>query len=218
MAARVTETECIEVSRHRRTYEVNFFGTTITTTVTSTPSVMRRWLFGAIYRLRRRGFNPSVVGMGVQWRPSGNDYAATLQICIGRLCLIIQLFRTDTVPNILRRFLLDESYTFVGFWNYCDAWRLEKCEHGLEMARRPLDMRLFVEKKDGRSLRRASFETIVEECLGYRGVGLDRAICMSNWEDYVLSEDQVSQATVDAYVAFLMGTRSELVSDSSSSR
>lgn len=59
-----------------------------------------------------------VVGMGVQWRPSFTrgvrNPAATLQLCVGRHCLIFQLIHADYIPEELTIFLGDDEITFAG--------------------------------------------------------------------------------------------------------
>lgn len=70
-----------------------------------------------------------------------------------------------------------------------------------------IDLRLHVRRENGESMRRASMEEIVEEYLGYEGVGLDHWVSRSDWDDESLSFDQVRQACVDAYVSFEIGMR-----------
>ncbi|CAH9133832.1 unnamed protein product [Cuscuta epithymum] len=189
-----------------RSYTVHFFDTHIFVTVTKTPSVVRKWIATTVYlRNRRRLFGQLVIGVAVQWNPyRGNDPPAhTLQLCVGCRCLIFQLSHATTVPLILRRFLLDETNTFVGIWNGSDQKKLEM-EHGLDI-HRLLDLRRYVETDEGDSLLTASVEAIVSECLGFEGVYLDQAISMSRWDAHHLSWEQVLQATVKAYVAFEIG-------------
>ncbi|KAJ7955260.1 Werner syndrome-like exonuclease-like protein [Quillaja saponaria] len=131
--------------------------------------------------------------------------ADTLQLSVGNRCLIYQLAHTDYVPKKLRQFLMNSNHTFVGFWNSSDARKLMHSDHELEMWRDPLDLRYYVETDDGDSLVRASTEEIVEECLGFEGVRLEREISMSDWDDEYLSDDQVLQACLDAHCAFLIG-------------
>jgi len=59
-------------------------------------------------------------------------------------------------------------------------------------------------------MRGCSFEVIVEECLGYRGVRLDREISMSDWSAYELCDDQILQASIDAHVCFKLGVKYRL--------
>ncbi|CAL9220536.1 unnamed protein product [Arabidopsis halleri] len=135
--------------------------------------------------------------------------ANTLQLCVGNRCIIIQLFYCNRVPHVLRRFLADQNHTFVGFWNSQDAGKLERSRHRLEIAEL-LDLRKYVADSRGRSLKGRSFEVVVEECLGYRGVRLEKAIGMSDWSVYDLSYDQILQASIDVYVCSKLGIRHRL--------
>ncbi|AAG51007.1 hypothetical protein; 73797-74486 [Arabidopsis thaliana] len=102
------------------------------------------------------------------------------------------------------------DYTFVGVWNSQDARKLERSRHQLEIDDL-LDLRKYVEDSSGRrSMRGCSFEVIVEECLGYRGVRLDREISMSDWSAYELCDDQILQASIDAHVCFKLGVKYRL--------
>ncbi|CAH9127585.1 unnamed protein product [Cuscuta epithymum] len=202
-----------------RSYTVDFFDTQISVTVTKAPSVVRKWISTTVYlRNRRRLFGRLVVGVGVQWSPyRGNDPPAdTLQLCVGCRCLIFQLSHATTVPFVLRRFLRDESNTFVGIWTDSDQKKLAM-EHGLEI-HRLLDLRRYVETDDGERLHTESVEKIVRECLGFEGVCLDQAISRSRWDAHFLSWDQVLQATVKAYVAFQIGKNEHAWRHSSTDR
>ncbi|XP_010465011.1 PREDICTED: uncharacterized protein LOC104745460 [Camelina sativa] len=203
-------------------YSVDFFGDEFTVTVTPDPSVIGQWIHDVLSH-NRFSFHPLVVGVGVQWTPhgyysdsdssSGGYYdppADTLQLCVGNRCIIIQLSHCQHVPNVLRSFLADPNYTFVGVWNSQDARKLEWCRHQLEIGDL-LDLRKYVEDSRGqRSLRRCSFKVIVEECLGYRGVKLNRRVSMSDWSEYDLCDRQVLQASIDAFVCFKLGVKYRL--------
>ncbi|RDX71586.1 putative 3'-5' exonuclease R431, partial [Mucuna pruriens] len=182
-------------------YTVDLAGTYITVTVTASASVIKRWISSTLYFSRHFVYlQRLVVGLGVQWTPGGSDPPPdTLQLCVGRRCLIVQLRQADGVPESLRTFLNDPSHTFVGFWNYSDRKKLKYSEHELEMRRDPVDLRRCIE-----NLTQASVEEIVEKCLGYR-VLQRREISMSAWYHECLSNDQVAYATVDAHCAFLIG-------------
>ncbi|KAM7484955.1 hypothetical protein LguiA_000964 [Lonicera macranthoides] len=194
-------------NNHRR-FTVFFFDTQITTVVTSIPSVVRRWLCSTRYiycdchHLRNL-----VVGLGVQWTPNryAGDFqpAATLQLCVGRRCLIFQLTHAVDVPVFLRRFLTDQRNTLVGLWNHSDAKKLQDSKHHLEVGEL-LDLRHYAVSKDGESLHLSPIETIVEKCLGL-DVKFDREISRSDWNNYNLSGEQILQACVDAHVSFLIG-------------
>ncbi|XP_029128431.1 uncharacterized protein LOC109804427 [Cajanus cajan] len=182
-------------------YTVDLAGTYITVTVTPSSSVVKRWLSSTLHFSRHFVYHDRlVVGLGVQWTPGAYDPPPdTLQLCVGRRCLIFQLTRADGVPESLRTFLNDPSHTFVGFWNHSDRRKLEESKHRLEMRRDPLDLRHCF-----RGLSQASVEEIVEKRLGYR-VTQWSDVSMSDWYDKYLSNDQVAYATVDAHCAFLIG-------------
>ncbi|XP_054820540.1 uncharacterized protein LOC129319481 [Prosopis cineraria] len=189
---------------HRR-FHVNLDGTEISVTVTATASVVRRWINAVTY-FNRHYLSRLIVGLGVQWTPGDRDAPAdTLQLCVGRRCLVYQLSHSTYAPKLLRRFLLNPYYTFVGFWNHSDRTKLAISKHHLHMLKDPLDIREYVETDDGESLHRASVEEIVRECLGIDGVRVRPEISMSDWDVMYLSSEQVLQATLDAHCAFMIG-------------
>ncbi|CAN6921237.1 unnamed protein product, partial [Brassica oleracea] len=203
-------------------HTVDFFGSEFTVTVTRSSSVITRWINN-----HYSSSHPLVVGVGVQWTPAGyhpiylcdNCYYAepslgsyynadpeadTLQLCVGTRCLVIQLSHCDDVPDELRSFLTDPRTVYVGFWNGQDAGKLARSRHGLEIGEL-LDLRNYVQDSGGFGMSRCSFEEMVEECMGYQGVRLDRGISMSDWSAYELDHEQILQASVDAYVCFELG-------------
>jgi hypothetical protein len=185
-------------------YTVDLDGTEITATVTAVSSVVKKWLNDTLY-LRRDYINQLVVGLGVQWTPGGYDPPAdTMQLCVGRRCLIFQLAHAEYILQRLRTFLQNPNHTFVGFWNHSDRRKLESSEHELEMFDDPIDLRYYTEDLCDEDLAGASVDEIVEKCVGYE-VEQKREISMSDWCDEYLSDEQVSYACVDAYCAFLMG-------------
>jgi hypothetical protein len=195
-------------SKHRD-YTVNLHGNEIKVTVTAVASVVRKWLNAALF-FRRRYIhqNRLIVGLGVQWTPGGRDPPAdTLQLCIGRRCLIFQLAHANYIPTNLRNFLLNPNNTFVGFWNHSDRRKLESSVDEIKMYRDPLDLRLYAaaeDEDDDENLARASVDEIVEKCLGYE-VEQSGEIARSDWDDKILSDEQVVYASVDAYCAFQIG-------------
>lgn len=193
-------------------YSIDFFGDELIVTVTWTPSVIRQWIHN-VHFFNRFTSHPLVVGVGVYWTlpghyvdpPLGYDPPAdTLQLCVGTRCIIIQLSHCDHVPYALHNFLA--CYTHVGVWNSQDKKKLEQCGHQLKIGKL-LDIRRFVGGTRGRSLRGCSFEVIVEECMGYRGVRLDPAVSMSDWSVYELCDDQILQASIKVYVCYKLGVR-----------
>ncbi|XP_045787875.1 uncharacterized protein LOC123883181 [Trifolium pratense] len=196
---------------NRDLYDVNLHGTVINVIVTAAASVVRRWINSTL-SLHRRDLerNCLIVGLGVQWTPCGrNSPADTLQLCIGRRCLILQLFHANRISTTLRTFLRNPDFTFVGFWNHSDRRKLESSEHRFEMCRDPLDLRYYAvaeDDDDDQDLSRAPIHKIVEKYLGYDvELELSREIGRSDWDDEYLSHDQVVYASIDAYCAFRIG-------------
>ncbi|KAJ4836088.1 hypothetical protein Tsubulata_029654, partial [Turnera subulata] len=179
-------TYLVDLSDHRSFY----------TTVTATPSVVRRWISQTIH-YHRRHLSRLVVGLGVQWNPSSvGSAAATLQLCVGCRCLIFQLHQANYVPQSLRRFLEHPRNTFVGVWNHMDAGMLLESRHKLRVGR-IVDLRHVAGARMGMS-RKVSMERLTEVVLGLSGVEKDGKIGRSNWEKYWLSHEQVKYAGADA--------------------
>ncbi|KAK8548859.1 hypothetical protein V6N13_054373 [Hibiscus sabdariffa] len=193
-----------------RTFTVTFFSTPITTTVTATPSVVRDWLY-RVLRTHSSRRHKLIVGLGVQWNPFSSDHpppAATLQLCIGRQCLIFQLLHADSVPLSLRRFLDDPRNTFVGVWNHFDSAKLYWSHHELSISRL-VDAHDVAADRYGLS-RQLSMEKLAQTFLGAVGVKKPERIGASAWDAYWLSNEQVQYACVDAYVSFELGKTMKL--------
>ncbi|KAG8372407.1 hypothetical protein BUALT_Bualt12G0063000 [Buddleja alternifolia] len=176
----------------------------VRTTVTATPSVVRKWVNRIRYHHRyhiRSG--RLVVGLGVQWTPSTDPPPATLQLCVGHDCLIFQLEHTNTTPAALHRFLAEPGVTFVGIWNYRDEGLLRCSRHRLRVSRL-VDVRDVACEMRG-CRRGAPMEELAGEVLGMGGVVKDGVVGRSEWDDEWLSEEQVEYACVDVFIAFLMG-------------
>ncbi|VVA97378.1 unnamed protein product [Arabis nemorensis] len=134
----------------------------------------------------------------------------TLQLCVGNRCIIIQLSHCYCVPVVLHSFVGDRETTFVGVYNGQDARRLHESEHQLVIWNL-LNLRKYVVDSQGRHVRgRCSFEEIVEVCLGRRGVRLDRTVSMSDWSAFNLCDDQILQASVEAFVCCKLGVLNHL--------
>ncbi|XP_010486964.1 PREDICTED: uncharacterized protein LOC104765009 [Camelina sativa] len=203
-------------------YYVDFFGEELIVTVTKDRSVIGQWIHEVASK-NRFSSHPPIVGLGVQWTPAcfrkpvryrlGSrppvfyPPADTLQLCVGNRCIIIQLSHCHRVPLVLRRFLKDTDFRFYGVWNSQDAKRLRASKHKLKTAEL-LDLKkLVVDSRGMKSLKRSKFEVIVEEGLGYPGVEQYRGKSMSNWSVWKLSNDQIIQASVDAYCSFKLGVQ-----------
>ncbi|KAL3850061.1 hypothetical protein ACJIZ3_011943 [Penstemon smallii] len=176
----------------------------VRTVVTSTPSVVRNWL----YMIRRRNYHRLrsrrlVVGLGLQWAPGPDPHPATLQLCVGRHCLIFQLLYAAHSPAALHRFLSDPGLTLVGIWNYRDAPMLRNSKHRLHVSGL-VDVRHVASDLRGCS-RRMSMESLASVVLGMDGLGKKKRVGRSAWDEKWLSDEQVEYACLDAFLCFLMG-------------
>ncbi|XP_047945373.1 exonuclease 3'-5' domain-containing protein 2-like [Salvia hispanica] len=177
----------------------------VRTTVTSEPSVVRRWVHAIRHRYSfHRHSGRLVAGLGVQWVP-GSAYAATLQLCVGSNCLIFQLSHAHRCPAVLRRFLLDPDVIRVGLWNHSDEAMLMRSEHALQV-RQLLDVRNAARDLRGCRLG-ASMGELAEEILGIYGMEKDNEVGRSDWEDEDLTWEQVEYACHDVFLSFLMALK-----------
>jgi hypothetical protein len=163
---------------------VNLYGTKITVTVTASASVVDEWIQTTVFRgtkfLRLRLL---VVGLSI------DPNADTLQLCVGRRCLIFQLSRADFVPPSLRCFLLTDWHDRM----------LRSSKHCLKMYIGSMDLGWIDAAFDN-----CSVEEIIHKCLGFN-VELREDIRTSNWSQEILSDDQILYACVEAYCAFAVG-------------
>ncbi|XP_043710591.1 uncharacterized protein LOC122659554 [Telopea speciosissima] len=165
-----------------RTSTVNVFGNEVFTFVTGRAAVVRRWIYKIRYEHRFKR-DKLVVGLGVQWRPSMANPVAVLQFCVGGRCLIFQILHANSIPRILKRFLADDSTTFVGVNNYNDSYLLMR-DYGLSVNR-------IFELGSVSRIRRASMETLARRILGFNGIRKPQWIGRSDWDDWWLTEDQM---------------------------
>ncbi|KAL6989454.1 exodeoxyribonuclease I [Sarracenia purpurea var. burkii] len=107
-------------------------------TVTDKASVAGEWVHDV--RSVHSGQN-IIIGLDCEWgshfrRSMNNRMAAlhvqviTLQLCVGTKCLILQLFYTDSIPRLIRRFLADRDITFAEVQVGGDASKLRD-DYGL---------------------------------------------------------------------------------------
>ncbi|KAL3637096.1 hypothetical protein CASFOL_019395 [Castilleja foliolosa] len=86
-------------------HNVVFFNDVVYTTVTHDPTTVSQWIsdITSLYGHRL------IVGLDIEWRPNISRHqqnpAATLQLCVGRCCLIYQLIHSPYFPLRLIKFL-----------------------------------------------------------------------------------------------------------------
>lgn len=195
----------MRVNTHQ-TYNVNFFGEDIYTTVTANAAVVTDWIDDIKYLHRLSGL---IVGLDVEWRPSYSaqrNPVATLQLCVRDRCLVYQILHSDQIPASLTSFLSREySYiTFVGVGVKEDLEKLQS-DHGIGGGARYVDLRrLAAEAYDRRELVNEGLRGLAALVLR-KAIEKPQRVTMSRWDNRCLTEDQVKYACVDAYCSFEIG-------------
>ncbi|KAK1575306.1 hypothetical protein Q3G72_004357 [Acer saccharum] len=202
-------------------YNVTYFGDGIRTLVTNSPSMAEFWI-SEIEVIHSKRLHDLIVGLDVEWHTIfcyKNEPIATLLLCVGHRCLVFQMIHTSSIPQALKNFLLNKSYSFVGVKVEENVKRLERDNNlsvgnAIELktlAAQGLKMNMEESKKSG-------LEGLSEKVLGKK-VEKPKEIELSSWENRRLRPDQVQYACVDAFVSFKIGRalKSGSVRSSSSS-
>ncbi|XP_027351310.1 Werner Syndrome-like exonuclease [Abrus precatorius] len=189
-------------------YDVTFYSDTIHTLLTSEPSLVDSWI-SDILRIHRRRLRHLIVGLDVEWRPNTQrnmqNPVATLQLCVGRRCLVFQILFAQFMPESLISFLGDRNLTFVGVGIEEDVEKLLE-DYSLLVANF-VDLRsLAAEKLGEQELNRAGVKTLGLRVLG-REVHKPQWITRSRWDNRWLTAEQVQYAALDAFVSFEVGRR-----------
>ncbi|KAL5699181.1 hypothetical protein ACHQM5_030120 [Ranunculus cassubicifolius] len=186
------------------TYRVSFAGKTIHTTVTDKASVAEAWVRDILTLYRHA--QQVIVGLDIEWRPHAISYlsnkSATLQLCIDDQCLILQLFYMDMLPQLLKDFLGDSKFMFVGIEVGDDIRKLRN-EYGLN-CNRHTDIREAAKARYPYRFSRPGLKDLALELVGLRMLK-PKHVCMSNWENRVLSPEQIEYACIDAYCSYKIG-------------
>lgn len=184
-------------------YDVTFFQDTIYTIVTKTPSYVDKWISDTQHILCC-GPHPLIVGLDVEWLPNRikncENPVATIQLCVGRRCLIFQILHSPIIPYSLLNFLGNPSYIFTGVGIKDDVKKLRK-EYYLVVAR-TLDLRTLAAAAYGvRELKDAGLKKLSSWVLG-KDISKPKVVTMSSWNDRSLTTAQVQYACIDAFLSF----------------
>ncbi|KAH6779554.1 hypothetical protein C2S52_010791 [Perilla frutescens var. hirtella] len=188
-------------------YVVTFFDDNILTTVTHDPEVVSEWI-SEVEFIHRRRLHRLIVGLDVEWVPSFDRHCrspvATLQLCVGRRCLIYQISRSPCIPQTLADFLLNESYTFTGVGVESDLEKLEN-DYGIGGEARCVDLGKVAAIEYGRkALKNVGLKGLASVVLE-REMEKPQHVTLSRWDNWCLTEEQVHYASVDAFVSFEIG-------------
>ncbi|PIN24420.1 DNA helicase [Handroanthus impetiginosus] len=203
----------IDITNHElpcdthNTYDVYFFNDNIYTTVTNDPATVTDWI-SVVKSVHRRRLHSLIVGLDVEWRPSFSRHyqnpVATLQLCVGRRCLIFQLIHSNYVPDSLADFISENSYTFVGVGIKSDLEKLEK-DYGIGGDAHAVDLgKLAAAEYDQKELKNVGLKGLASFVLG-KEMAKPKGVTVSRWDERWLTNEQVKYACVDAFVSFEIG-------------
>ncbi|KAL2232955.1 Werner Syndrome-like exonuclease [Sesamum indicum] len=207
MAISIQYAACTSITQEA--FLVSFFGDNIFTQVTHDPDIVKRWI-SDIESIHRNRLHSLIVGLDVEWRPSFNRHqqnpVATLQLCVGRRCLIYQIVHSDDdIPESLVDFLSNEDYTFVGvnIGSHLDKLvtdydKIEKVDNAVDLRR------LAAGRNNRRDLLKAGLEELAKVVLR-KEVEKPRGLTMSRWDSRLLTAEQVQYACIDAFMCFEIG-------------
>ncbi|KAG8052024.1 hypothetical protein GUJ93_ZPchr0001g31112 [Zizania palustris] len=192
----------------------------INTTVAGDAEAADEWVRGVRANAPRGG--RLIVGLDCEWKPKCHpsdppNKVATLQLCTGTSCLILQLLYVSPFPASVRSLLGDPSVRFVGIGVGEDVAKLEN-GYGVTCAA-PVDLQGKCNRRLGRydgnrglrlsgfaKKRRLGLSDFAREILG---VAMEKSMTVtrSNWENSKLDDEQVRYACIDAYVSYSLGEK-----------
>ncbi|KAI3836531.1 hypothetical protein MKX03_031397 [Papaver bracteatum] len=185
------------LSRHferKRNSTVQFNWVNIATTVTNAGLIVDSVLDE--FRSKR------LIGLDIEWDSS---LVATLQLCHGTRCIIIQLLHLNFIPKSLRNLLSDRSITFVGVGITEDIMKLDrdyglKCWSGTELGS------LADQVSGTKQFRGAGLKSLMHQIVGVR-MEKPAHVKRSNWGLKTLNTEQIKYATIDAYASFAIANK-----------
>ncbi|XP_071713525.1 3'-5' exonuclease-like [Rutidosis leptorrhynchoides] len=184
-------------------YTITFYHEPIHTLVTATPSLVDAWI-SQIESIHQHRLNRLIVGLDIEWRPPNAPQivnpVATLQLCVGRRCLIFQIVHAEYFPYSLWNFLNNPLYTFMGVGIGDDVAKLRR-DYNIGVASYAELGRLAAEQLGAPELNRSSLKDLARRVLG-ADIEKPTSIRRSNWDDQYLTDPQVKYACIDAFLGF----------------
>nr|GMD90613.1 Werner Syndrome-like exonuclease [Ipomoea batatas]GME19704.1 Werner Syndrome-like exonuclease [Ipomoea batatas] len=187
-------------------FNVQFHGECIRTLVTYEARKVDEWI-SEVEAIHRHRLNHLIVGLDVEWRPNFSkgqqNPVSTLQLCVGRRCLVFQLLYCSRIPDKLVSFLANPGYTFVGVAIDGDVEKLVE-DYDLSV-RKAVDLRaLAVRHSNDSSLKNVGLKDLVRIYLGAE-MEKPKRVTMGKWDKEVLTTEQIQYACIDAFVCFEIG-------------
>ncbi|KAJ9188894.1 hypothetical protein P3X46_000249 [Hevea brasiliensis] len=192
--------------RFSSSHNIQFYGDHISTTVTPSAAIVDEWIANT-RRIYRRKLSKLLVGLDTEWclpaQPGGYQKVAIIQLCVGKRCLIFQLYHADYIPQSLIRFLGNKKFTFVGKEVQNDADKLFQ-DYKLHVAHTK-DVGYWAAKKyDYSEYRGMGLKALVSDLL-QKVIPKPRRITLSRWNAKNLRVEQIEYACLDAFVSFELG-------------
>ncbi|XP_019184224.1 PREDICTED: Werner Syndrome-like exonuclease [Ipomoea nil] len=195
--------------RSVRPHHVFFHRVKLIVTVTKRAADVDRWVEMTLHNHSHR-LQDLVIGLDIEWHPcrrqegeEEDNPAATLQLCVGRSCLVFLLLHRDYFPHSLLAFLGNPFFTFVGVGVQDDAKKILR-DHGL-IVRKVVDLRhLAVWVYGLEEFLRMGLKRMAWEVVG-RVMEKPLDVTLSDWDAKQLTFSQIEYASIDAYVSFRIG-------------
>ncbi|XP_006646166.1 Werner Syndrome-like exonuclease [Oryza brachyantha] len=196
--------------RPPETYHTDVFmkddPTPIRTTVTASPYHAAEFIKEIARETHEEGL---MVGIDTEWRECRDRNGrrcykvAVLQLCIGRRCLVFQIYRASGCPRELVYLLSDPDVRFFGVGVDGDVTRLAM-DYNLTVTN-AVDLRHAAAEALGRpELASVGLKALALTVMGAR-VEKPKHVTMSNWALRALTKEQVAYACIDAYVSYEIG-------------
>lgn len=185
---------------------VQYYADHIFTTVTAAAAVVDEWIANTMH-IHKRKLSKLLIGLDTEWclptEPNGHQQVAIIQLCVGKRCLIFQLYHADDIPQSLIQFLGNYKFRFIGKGVWNDADKLYE-DYGLVVAH-PKDVSYWAAKKyHDRYYRKMGLKGLVLDLLG-KVIPKPREITMSEWNTKELTIEQIEYACLDAFVSLELG-------------
>ncbi len=146
-----------------------------------------------------------VVGIDVKYiQAIGQLIGVKLVLCVGHVCLVIQLFHLDYVPDVLKLFLADETICFLGTGMSNIVRALEYDLYGINITT-SVEVVYFAAK----ILKKPNIEMCgLVELASEVGMDIKEPIIeRPDWNAIGLSQGQIKYAVHNAYTSYVIGNK-----------
>lgn len=190
----------------RYEHHVSFCGNLIETTATNKAAIADDWVHQILSMYRGQHL---IIGLDCKRRPhpitSMGGRTATMQLCVGCKCLILQLLYMDYIPKSLKSFLSNPDITFVGveveenvlrLWGEYGLWCTDAADvHELASRSFPLGF-------SGKT----GLKALACKVAKFR-MWKPKNGCCGDWESKLLDERQIEQGCIDSYSVHRIGIK-----------